>query len=281
LTEQTKKPVQLPALPGEPVERKTAAHYAPKATTDLSVGVKIGRGRLGGSSMLTYFGERAIHAGRKTMMADGDVRNPMLSLVHPPSSEHGAPRPVSDQTSDGMAWITSTMNLAAQRNSSVLIDLGGGDRVLQDWSADVNFEQMAKALGYSVTGLFFCGPDFDDFTHILSIMEAGYFRPERSLLLLNEGMVGSGRSTDGAFDHILGDRRMEPLIEQGVKTILVPRLTCMAKLKASGLSYHDAIDNKAMANGERFGMAEAFFVKSWMEKLEGRLEDAGVTSWLA
>lgn len=273
MTEIPKKPIKLPLLADTALTPHAAA-YHPKII------VRQGRGRAGGSMTCDLLAETAIGRGQRVIVADGDMRNPTLSLKYPPGSEHGAPRPKSDTAVDGRDWLNEILNLGFEQNASVFIDLGGGDRTLQEWSAGIDFVSLAESLGFNVTGLFFSGPEYDDFAHVLSILQAGYFKPRQSLLVLNEALIENGRSSQGAFDHILNDPSMPGLVGDGMQTLLLPRLAYMDQVKAAGLSFHDAAQNMKGKNGRPFGPAQAFFVKSWLKTIEQRIADAGVESWL-
>ena len=68
-----------------------------------------------------------------------------------------------------------------------MLDLGGGDRVLQEHGRDLRLVEFCARRGIEPLALYFLGSEDEDLRHVLSIWEAGYFRPRRTLLVLNEG----------------------------------------------------------------------------------------------
>lgn len=50
---------------------------------------RIGRGRSGGSLGCAVIARHAIGLGRKVLVADGDINNPMLSRIYPPMGHMG------------------------------------------------------------------------------------------------------------------------------------------------------------------------------------------------
>jgi len=57
----------------------------------------------------------------------------------------------------------------------------------------------------------------EDFDHILAIYRAGYFRTDRSILVMNESLVRAGKTARGAFDVIVKRPECRELAEGGNK----------------------------------------------------------------
>ena len=72
---------------------------------------------------------------------------------------------------------------------SLILDLGGGDRVLQEYGRDLQLAEFCEAIGVKPLALCFTGPEPGDFDSVIATWKAGYFRPERSILILNEYLV--------------------------------------------------------------------------------------------
>lgn len=56
----------------------------PTAAIQPVLGIRMGRGRTGGSTFLDALIQRARAADRKVVIADGDVRNSTFSAFYPP-----------------------------------------------------------------------------------------------------------------------------------------------------------------------------------------------------
>src|SRR3954452_19342753 len=88
-------------------------------------------------------------------------------------------------------------------HKSAVVDLGGGEQVLQEYGFDLDIVDLCADAGLEPLALYCLGPDEEDLQHALSIWEGGYFRPQRSLLILNEGAIRTGRTVAGAFEKTL------------------------------------------------------------------------------
>lgn len=266
MNEQTKKSMQ-PVVPVESTNIR-----------DLVLCMRHGRGRLGGSTLLDLLIQLGRDQGRSIIVGDGDRGNPTLASIYPAGTPGGASKPKSDEVPDVKDWITDCVGEGIRLSASVVIDLGGGDRVLQEYGLDFNLVDFCESQGMQPLGLFFCGPEMDDFEHILRIWRAGYFRSQRSVLVLNEHLVPSGRTPAGAFDQIRSRPELKEMIAEGLSPMKVPRLPCMSHVRASGLSFLDA------ARGGKEGIAldpvRQFMVEQWIKKIQAEFARIGATEWL-
>src|SRR3954464_13681534 len=79
-----------------------------------------------------------------------------------------------------------------------------------------------------------------DLSHIHTIFKGGYFRPDRMVLFLNEGVIRTGQHVAGAFDRTMGDERFAEIVAAGAKVILLTRLACMNLIRASSAGFYKA-----------------------------------------
>jgi hypothetical protein len=77
----------------------------------------------------------------------------------------------------------------AESRASLILDLGGGDRVLAEYGRELALPVFCESVGVEPLSIYMIGPDMEDFDHILTIYRAGYFRTERSILVMNESLV--------------------------------------------------------------------------------------------
>ncbi len=241
---------------------------------------RLGRGRVGGSTVCDMLIQRARRAGRPVMVADGDRRNPTLAGLYPPGSPGGASVPATDELADMKDWITEQVGQMVSTKASLVLDLGGGDRVLSDYGQDLPLATFCQAAGVSCLPLYFSGPEKDDFDHIIAIHDAGYFRGPQAILFLNESLVRAGKTTIRAFDPIMDRPDLRKLMDGGVRTVLIPRLPCMAEMRATGLNFYDAAANKPGVSGKPMDPVRQFMVKIWLERLEEQFIELGVAEWL-
>ncbi len=246
-----------------------------------SIAFRFGRGRTGGTTKLDIDIQFARAAGRTVIVGDGDRRNPTLSTLYPTGAEGGAlPPPVTDETADVKDWITSSIGEAISRQQSLLVDMSGGDRAMQEYGRDLGIEELCQDSGFQALGFFTCGPEMDDFDHILSIWRAGYYRPKRSILVFNEHLVPQGRTMKGAFDPIMDRPELPELMSAGMTVMFMPRLPCMGELRRSGLSFLEAASNAPGRDGKPMDPVRQFMVRQFLAKVMAEYARIGALVWL-
>ncbi len=248
---------------------------------DPSVAFRFGRGRTGGTTKLDVDIQFARAAGRTVIVGDGDRRNPTLSGIYPPGTVGGALEPpISDETADVKDWLTASIGAAITKQQSLLVDMSGGDRAMQEYGRELGIEALCKASGLVPAAFYTCGPEMDDFDHILSIFRAGYYRPARSILVFNEHLVPQGRTARGAFDPIMERVELQDMIKDGVAVMFMPRLPCMSELRKSGLSFIDAASNVPGKDGKPMDPVRQFMVRQFLEKIMTEYGRIGALGWL-
>jgi hypothetical protein len=250
------------------------------ASSRRTLVIRLGRGRTGGTTLLDVMIQWARFAGRKVLIADGDLRNSTLSALYPPGTEDGALRPQSDDLVDMKDLFTSAVGKAVQEQASLVVDFGGGDRVMLEYGRDLSLVEMTEGLGMHPLALYVTGPEPDDFEHILSLWRSRIFRPERSLLVLNEHLVPNGRSPEGAFRYLLGRPEIEGMADDGMKVVVMPRLPSMQQVREAGLNLIDAMQSKPGNRGVPLDPVRAFMVKTWFRRLEAAFAEVGALDWL-
>ena len=158
--------------------------------------------------------------------------------------------------------------------------MGAGDLSMQDYARDLNLLDFCATVSMETLGLFFSGPDLDDFEHILSIWKAGYFRPKRSLLIFNEHLVPQGRTPMGAFDAITTRPDFLEMSKAGMETIMMPRLPCLDLMRRSGISFMDATAGRSGKDGKPLDPVRQFMIKQWIAKIQTQLAEIGATEWV-
>jgi hypothetical protein len=244
------------------------------------MGIRLGRGRTGGSTFLDMLIQRARVAGRKVVIADGDLRNSTLSGLYPPGTEGGTLKPQSDDLMDMKDLFTGSLGKAVADKASLLVDFGGGDRVMLEYGRELSLVEMAEGLGLVPLAIYVTGPELDDFEHILSLWRSGVYRPEHSLLILNEHLIPNGRSPEGAFRSIMSRPEFTEIGEEGLTPIVMPRLPCMSNVRDAGLSLVDALRGKSGSKGVPLDPVRQFMVKTWLKRMETLFAEEGVLDWL-
>lgn len=260
--------------------QKSTPTSAPTPIEKPKALIKAGRGNLGGTCALMVLSEIAIQAGRPLILADGDVRNPGISLFKALYDKHGLPRPESEESGELKRWYTDAFSEALLRKASLAVDIGGGDRTLEEWASEDSLVDAADAMGLPITGLFMCGPQPGDIDYLLKLWGSGLFKPKRGVIVLNEWTVPAGHKPDTVLGPICVDTRLTGIPDMDVAFLRIPKLTCMAEVISSGLSFHDAAAGKAGLSGKPLDPMRRWQVGHWLEKIQTNIVAEGIDEWL-
>ena len=252
----------------------------------LDLLIRAGRGRTGGSTGLDLAVQRARYQGRRVKPLDGDLRSRTLSSLYPAKDDQGRPiqdgasSPATDELPDIKAWLSAEFDSMIEEGVSRVLDLSGGDRVMQEYVRDLALMDFCRDFGIDPTVAVFLGPDMEDFRHAIQLLRSGEFRCERTMVVLNEGVIRHGQTTSGAFDPILRHPDFEAIVRDGARPVFVRRLTCMAALRERGLGFYDVLAGKADKAGAKASPTLFHMTKTWIETFEREHEKARVAQWL-
>lgn len=207
--------------------------------------IAAGRGKVGKSVVLRWCIEWCLQRGGEPVIADADRTNPTLLAFHP-----GASRPPSAEDEDVRLWLNDLVDTQIDTRKTVFLDLGGGDQALRQWSRDLDLAQFLTKHGITPVLLHLLGADVDDLAYLRDLETV--FAPQHTALILNEGMVPSGRSPLSAFGPIIDHAVFKAAVERGAVAVRLPRLGCMQDIDRRRLSFQDAEDGKVKPGQERF-----------------------------
>jgi len=281
-----------PGSTGRPPTKPVAEEGAPSAGVPAAparrpvCAVRFGRGRLGGSMGMDLYIQRARFHGRRVKPLDGDLRSRTLSTLYPAQAADGSPiqdgasMPRSEETADYKQWLIPEFEQMVVEGVSRVIDLGGGERVMQEFVRVFPLSTYCEDFGVDLLPIFFLGPDIEDLSHVMQIMRTGALRSSRSLLVMNEGVIRSGETSEGAFDPMTAHPDFEALIKDGAKSVTLRKLHCLDLLRARRFGFYDAAYGRPDPNGERAGPTLQFMTKIWLEDHEGEHQTVGSAGWL-
>lgn len=248
--------------------------------------IRAGRGRTGGSTGLDLAIQRARHSGRRVKPLDGDLRSRTLSVLYPSQAEDGsaiedgASAPKSDELSDIKEWLSAELDAMVATGVSRVLDLSGGDRVIQEYVRDLALIEFCRDFGVGVTVAVYLGPDMEDFRHATQLLASGEFECDRTLLVLNEGVIRLGQSTTGAFDVIMAQPEFASLLKGGARSVFIRRLTCMPLLRDQRLRFYDLLDRSPGGVGVSVSPTLQHMTKTWLLGFEREVERNHVADWL-
>lgn len=241
---------------------------------------RIGRGRSGGSLGCGAIARRAIGLGHSVLVADGDINNPMLSRLFPPEGAHGVSRPKDASLETCKTWLADTLARALEAQASIVIDMGGGDRISEELAAESDLGHFLASCDLVPTYAYFTGPERDDFEHVHRIWESDAFKGGDSILFLNAGLQRNASRTVDPFKWLRSDSRFKAMLQAKVVPVDMPALTCMKHIEEVGLTVFDAVDGKPGRDGRPLNPLWAHMAKKWLTDFTSEMEVEGVTEWL-
>lgn len=265
---------------------EVAATKLSQATPTRTLVVRRGRGRTGGSTGLDLWVQRARRGGRRIKPLDGDLRSRTLATLYPPADANGRPvqdgagSPRSEEMADMRDWLSAELDTMVAHGTSAVLDLGGGDRVVQEYVRELEVREFCDDHGIRLVEAFFLGPDLEDFRHVLQIVQSGDLRANATMLVLNEGVIRQGQTTEGVFDGLTAQPDFEQLVLAGVRPVFMRRLSCMSVLRERGLGFYDAVEGKPDRSGTPASPTLRHMVKTWLRQNEAEHERAGTGDWL-
>lgn len=274
--------------PAEPIaiERAASAAMTSVPARRPVCAVRFGRGRLGGSMGMDLYIQRARFHGRRVKPLDGDLRSRTLSTLYPAHATDGSPiqdgasMPRSEETADYKQWLIPEFERMVVDGVSRVIDLGGGERVMQEFVRVFPLSNYCEDFGVDLLPIFFLGPDLEDLSHVLQILRTGALRSSRTLLVMNEGVIRSGEISEGAFNPLMAHPDFEALIKDGARSVTLRKLHCLDLLRARRFGFYDAAYGRPDPNGEKAGPTLQFMTKIWLEDHEGEHKTVGSAGWL-
>lgn len=244
--------------------------------------VRRGRGRTGGSTLCDWLIQRARRNGRRAQALDGDLRSCTLKTFYPATDSGGAPVEDCASYPEGEAlgtirdWLMNELNAMAEDRVSRVLDLGGGDRVIQEFIQDLDLANFTERFEITLVQAFFLGPDEEDFRHVLATIDDSQFDPRRTILYLNSGVLRTSQDPASVFVPVTRSQQFKELERGGIKTVSVPRIICLDEMRVLGLSINDVLANRPGRNGRRAPPTMQIMVEGWNRKLEMQHRETGV-----
>lgn len=252
----------------------TASAIAPASPSRLDLIVREGRGRLGGTTFLDLLIQRAREQGRRVKPLDGDLKSRTLSTLYPATDPAGqllpdrAGVPRSDGIVDLKDWIQSELNAMTEDRVSRVLDLSGGDRVMQELVADLHLTSFCEEVGIGLTNVVMFGPDLEDFNHAMDRIRSRESRGERLVMVLNEGVIRVGQTAEGAFDSITRHPDFIATLKEGAEFLIWRRLSCMHVLRERRIGFYDAAMNRRDREGNKVPPTVQHMTKMWLGGFE-------------
>jgi hypothetical protein len=248
--------------PGEPETNgpdSRASQTSPADPSDKRIAIMTeGRGRLGKTvvSNATVQFCRDKGATLEVWNADRQNETHSLNLFHA-----DALRPPSDDPEDKRLWLEARFDDQARRRFDSVLDIAGGDPLVRQLGKGARLVRTLERRNVLAVSMQVIGPDVADLDYLRLSLEAGLFMPNATLLVLNSGLVRSGRSVEGAFAEVTASKVFREALRLGAKVVWFPNLVCMSAVTDRGLTFKEALQGVAKPGQEPL----SFFDQSRVE----------------
>lgn len=204
--------------------------------------VAVGRQRVGKTTLLNAVTEiyRGLGADLDVWNADLHNRSHTLSLFHPDALEPPAAAGLQDQRK----WIEDRVRDQVQHRRDAVLDVGGGVTALNALIEEVKLVRSLERRGVTPVLLYVLGSERADLDYLERFTQDQSFLPPATVIVLNGGLVTSGRSTRIAFAPLIEHQVVVKAINRGARIVEMPALGCLAEVIDRGLSFRDFADGK-------------------------------------
>ena len=206
----------------------------------------VGRQRVGKTVLLNTVIQYVRSKGVDLEIWNADTMNASHSL----SLFHGdAKAPGSARQEDVKRWLQHRFEDMVEERYDAVLDVGGGDTPLARLIEELPIAQSLEEEGIRVVLAHVLGPETADLDYLANFLNEGVFAPEATLLVMNEGLVLTGRSPEMAFADVMKHPAFKDAMAKGARVSWFPRLSCMSEVTDRGLTFQDAM-NGVSKNGK-------------------------------
>lgn len=263
-------PAEIKPLVGAEPARPSAVAQGIDLSDRPKIILTAGRGKTGKTLFLRWVGEMAQRAGHDPLMADIDPTNATFSAYF-----DGVARPDTFNQTAVRDWLSEFMEFAIAQRQTAVIDLGGGDTVLQTIAREMpGFDAMIEDAGLALVMFYLAGPHPEDLTPVATLSALG-FHPRARAIVLNEGVAPIGQPRDVAFARVLSANIYREEIKRGALGLWMPRLHAADAIEARTAGFVAARDAQTQPP---LGLFDRSRVNHWLRAMDEQF--AGVRSWM-
>src|SRR5271169_3018963 len=204
--------------------------------------IVVGRQRVGKTTFLNALAQYLRGHGASFEIWDADKMNATnnMSLFH-----REALQPTSVDPEDVKAWL---------------------EQRFTDLVEEVPIVPTLEDEGVRVVVVHVVGPDLADLDYLDRFEQDDLFAPEATLIVMNGGLVLSGRGLDFAFQQINDHDTITRSLTKGARIVEMPRLACMGAVTDRGLTFEDAMNGKVGSDRRNLSLLDRPRVRKWWTK---------------
>jgi hypothetical protein len=225
--------------------------------------IAVGRQRVGKTAFLNTTAQYLRHhgAGFRIWNADKLNRSSSLSLFHDDVMEPPSPDP-----EDVKGWLEERFADLIQHRYDAFLDIGGGTTPLSTLIEEVRIVTALERQGIRLVLVHVVGPELADLDYLERYLADSLLAPEATVIVLNGGLVLTGRSAGFAFAGVSKHRALMAALKKGAKVILMPRLACMSAVVERGLGFVDAMSGVPKPRHHTLSFLDQERVAIWWER---------------
>ncbi|KXV69463.1 hypothetical protein AD951_06410 [Acetobacter malorum] len=253
-----------------PVTLKTS--LAQKSAITPCCLIFAGRGGTGKSTHARLHAEWIERSGLSLKIADLDRTNATLTAFYPNLVE--APRTADDK--DVMTFLEDILERQIEEKYHLILDFGDGDLVLKNLALRLDLVGFFR--DYAIQPVLFhhLGADLDYLAYLASLEEDGLFRPEKTIVVLNEFIKPSSQSVEVAFETIMRSRQLGDVLKRGARMISLPDLLPAPGIDRKRLRFYEAVQNRQSVDIPPLGPIKRQMLVQWLRTVGERFREADV-----
>ena len=225
--------------------------------------VALGRQRVGKTALLNTVVQYFRAAGSQIEVWNADQQNRTHSLS---TFFDDASVPPDGGLADTRGWIEGKLKDQVEGGCHAVLDAGGGVTGFSSLVEDVPIVDALASQGTDVIGLFCIGPEQADLDYLDTFARGANFMPKATMIVMNAGLVTSGRAPRAAFTPILDNAAFKTAVDRGAKTLMFPALSCMAEVTDRGLTFEEAAAGQVKPGQQPMSMFDPTRVREWWTK---------------
>jgi len=198
--------------------------------------------------------------GAKFEIWDADKLNTTynMSIFHAASL-----RPPSSDREDVKEWLEERCADLCLSKCDAMLDVGGGDTPLARLVEDVPIVAELESQGIRVVLVHVIGPELADLDYLGRFQEENLFAPDATIIVLNSGLVLSGRSTGVAFSQVASHETVQTVMRKGAVMVVMPRLACMSQVTDRGFTFMEAMSGVSKNGHPPLALFDKARVRRW------------------
>jgi hypothetical protein len=225
--------------------------------------IGVGRQRVGKTTFLNTLVQALREQGSELVIWNADLLNITysLSLFHPDVLE-----PSSADFEDVKAWLEERIQDQIEGQYDAVLDVGGGETPLSRLVQEIPIVATLERQGIRVVLAHVIGPEQADVDYLKHYTTHELFAPEATLIVLNAGLVISGRSAGNAFAAINRHPVITEALTHGAEIVMMPPLSCMSQVTDRGLTFAEAAEGVTKGGHPKLSFFDQERVAIWWAK---------------